>query len=85
MVNAAIVVFTAVIAYNAIFQFFTVRADFLLKWGNQRDNCSGNASSATVMVDTGGKNHTIWDFDLSRCLQNKILRQIESKYVPKSF
>ena len=34
MVNAAIVVFTAVIDYNTMFQFFTVRADFLLKWRN---------------------------------------------------
>ena len=48
--KCSIVVFTAVIAYSEIFQFFTVRADLLLKWGNQRDNCSGNAYSATAMV-----------------------------------
>ena len=55
MVNAAIVVFIAVIAYNTIFQFFTVHADFLLKWRNQIYICSGNASSATAMVSTGEK------------------------------
>ena len=55
MVNAAIVVFTAAIAYNTIFQFFTVRADFLLKWRNQIYICRTNASSATAMVSTGEK------------------------------
>ena len=55
MVNAAIVVFIAVIAYNTIFQFFTVHADFLLKWRNQMYICSGNAFSATAMVSTGEK------------------------------
>ena len=55
MVNAAIVVYIAVIAYNTIFQFFTVRAEFLLKWRNQIHICSGNASSATAMVSTGEK------------------------------
>ena len=52
MVNAAIAAFTAVIADNRIFEFFTVHADFL-NWGNQKYNCSGNASSATAMVGTG--------------------------------
>ena len=55
MVNAAIVIFIAVIAYNTIFQFFTVHADFLLKWRNQIYICSGNAFSATAMVSTGEK------------------------------
>ena len=52
VVNAAIVVYIAVIAYNTIFQFFKVRAEFLLKWRNQIHICSGNASSATAMVST---------------------------------
>ena len=52
MVNTAIVVYTAVIAYNTIFQFLTARAEFLLKWRNQIHTCSGNASSATAMVRT---------------------------------
>ena len=47
MINAAIVVYIAVIAYNTNFQFFTVRAEFLLKWRNQIHICSGNASSAS--------------------------------------
>ena len=55
MVNSAIVVYTAVIAYNTIFNFFTVHAEFLLKWMNQMHICSGNASSATAMVNTGEK------------------------------
>ena len=55
MVNAAIVVFIAVITYNTIFQYFTVGAEFLLKWRNQIYICSGNASSATAMVSTGEK------------------------------
>ena len=55
MVNAAIVVHIAVIACNTIFQFFTVRAEFLLKWRNQIHICSGNASSATSMVSTWEK------------------------------
>ena len=55
MVNAAIVEYIAVIAYNTIFQFLTVRAKFLLKWWNQIHSCSGNASSATAMVSTGEK------------------------------
>ena len=53
MVNLAIVIFIAVIAYNRIFHFFTVRADFLLKWRNQIYICSGNASGATAMISTG--------------------------------
>ena len=55
VVNSAIVVYIAVIAYNTIFQLFTVRAKFLLKWRNQIRICSGDASSATTMVSTGGK------------------------------
>ena len=55
MVNAVIVVFTAAIAYNTIFQFFTVHADFLLKWRNQIYICRRNASSATAVVSTGEK------------------------------
>ena len=55
MVNSAIVVYKVVIAYNTIFQFFTVRAEFSLKWRNQTHICSGNASSATAMVSTGEK------------------------------
>ena len=35
MVNAAIVVYIVVIAYNTIFHFFTMHAEFLLKWRNQ--------------------------------------------------
>ena len=55
VVNAAIVAYIAVIAYNTIFHFFTVRAEFLLKWRKQIHICSGNASSATAMVSTGEK------------------------------
>ena len=55
MVNAAIIVLIAVIAYNTIFQLFTVRAEFLLKWRNQIYICSGNASSATAMFSTREK------------------------------
>ena len=53
VVNAAIVVYIAVIAYNTIFKFFTVRVEFLLKWRNQIHICNENASSATAMVSTG--------------------------------
>ena len=55
VLKSAIVVYTAVIAYNTIFYFFTVHAEFLLKWRNQIHVCSGNASSATTMVSTGEK------------------------------
>ena len=55
MVNAAIVAYIAVIAYNTVFQFFTVRAEFLLKWRSQIHICSGNASSATATVSTEEK------------------------------
>ena len=55
VVNSAIVVYIAVIAYNTIFQLFTVHTEFLLKWKNQIHICSGNASSATAMVSTAEK------------------------------
>ena len=52
MVNAAIVVFIEVIAYNIVFQFFTVRAEFLLKWRNQIYICNRIVCTDTVMVST---------------------------------
>ena len=55
MVNAAIAIYIAAVAYNAILQFFTVRPEFLLKWKNQIHICSGNASSATAIVSAGEK------------------------------
>ena len=55
MVNAAIVVFIDVIAYNIVFQFFIERADFLLKWRNQIYICNGIVCTDTVMVSTGEK------------------------------
>ena len=78
MVNSAIVVYIAVIAYNTILQFFTVRAEFLLKWRNQTYICSGNASSATALVSTGGKNIQFGILILDT-LKIKILRHIEIK------
>ena len=52
MVKTAIVVFILVITYNTIFQFFTLRAEFLLKWRNQIYNCNAIVFSAIVMVST---------------------------------
>ena len=52
MVNAAIVVFILVITYNTIFQCFTLRAEFLLKWRNQIYICNAIVFSATIMVST---------------------------------
>ena len=43
-----LVVYIAVIAYNTIFQFFIVRAEFLLKWRSQIHNYSGNASGGNL-------------------------------------
>ena len=54
-----VVVYIAVIAYNTIFQFFTVHAEFLLKWRNQIHICSANASSATAMLSTGEKSYNL--------------------------
>ena len=50
MVNAAIVVFIEVIAYNIVFQFFTVRSEFLFKWRNQIYICNRIVCTDTVMV-----------------------------------
>ena len=55
MVNAAVVVFIAVIAYNTMFKFFTMCADFLSKRVNQIYICSGNTSSATAVISTEEK------------------------------
>ena len=85
MVNAAILVFSAVIAYNAIFQFFTVREDLLLKWENQRDNCSGNASSTTTIVGNGEKKKQFSNLIFLDTQKIKLLRIFKANTSLKTF
>ena len=64
--------------------FLKCAADFLLKWTNQRNICSGNGFNAIAMVLPREKLYNLL-FDLSKCPENKIIGNIESKCGLKNF